>query len=164
MKTLFLLRHAKSFPVARGVVDIDRALTEDGSEDAKRIGEYLKDKQFPIDIVVSSPATRARETAGLVVWAAGLTVDIQYDRRVYEADPQLLLDVVSELDWRNESVLLVGHNPAMEDFMRGLTGRSEPMATAALARVKCDVDKWSDVVPGKCVLGALVNARDLPIA
>jgi phosphohistidine phosphatase len=164
MKTVFLLRHAKSLPVTRGVVDFDRALTEGGSEDAKRIGEYLKAKQFPIEIVVSSPATRARETAGLVVWASGLSVDIQYDRRVYEADPQLLLDVVSELDWRSESVLLVGHNPAMEDFMRGLTGRSEPMSPAALAQINCDVDKWTDVVPGECVLRALVNPRELPIA
>jgi phosphohistidine phosphatase len=164
MKTVFLLRHAKSLPITRGVVDSDRALTEEGSEDAKRIGEYLKAKQFPIEIVVSSPATRARETAGLVVWASGLSVDIQYDRRVYEADPQLLLDVVSELDWRSESVLLVGHNPAMEDFMRGLTGCSEPMSPAALAQIKCDVDKWTDVVPGECVLQALVNPRDLPTA
>jgi phosphohistidine phosphatase len=163
MKTVFLLRHAKSSPIARGVVDFERELTEQGSEDAKLIGEYLQAKKFPIHIVVSSPAARARETAGLVVWSAGLTIDVRYDRRVYEADPQMLLDVISELDSRNESVLLIGHNPAIGDLLRGLTGNVETMSPASLAQITCDVEKWADVTPGNCSLTSLIDVRDLPL-
>jgi phosphohistidine phosphatase len=163
MKRILLLRHAKAVPIARGLIDFDRGLTEQGSDDAKLVGEHLQSRQTQVDLVISSPANRARETAGLVIWSAGLTVDVIYDRRIYEADPQMLLDIVSELDPRRNSVLLVGHNPAMEDFLRGLTGKDEKMATASLAHVQSDVEAWAEVGPGNCVLKSFINARDLPM-
>jgi phosphohistidine phosphatase len=163
MKRILLLRHAKAVPIARGLIDFERSLTEQGSDDAKLVGEYLQSRQVQIDVVISSPANRAKETAGLVVWSAGLTVDVIYDRRIYEADPQMLLDIVSELDARRSSVLLVGHNPAMEDFLRGLTGRDERMSTASFAQIQSDVEAWTELTLGKCALKSLISARDLPM-
>jgi phosphohistidine phosphatase len=163
MKRILLLRHAKALPVARGLIDFERGLTEQGSDDAKLVGEYLQSRQVQIDLVISSPANRAKQTAGLVVWSAGLNVDVIYDRRIYEADPQMLLDIISEVDIHRNSVLLVGHNPSMEDFLRGLTGQDERMSTASLAQIQCDVDVWADLAPGKCVLKSLISARDLPM-
>ena len=163
MKKILLLRHAKALPIARGLIDFERGLTEQGSDDAKLVGEYLQSRQVQIDLVISSPANRAKETAGLVVWSAGLSVDVIYDRRIYEADPQMLLDIVSEVDVRRNSLLLVGHNPSIEDFLRGLTGRDERMPAASLAQIQCDVEAWTEVAPGKCVLKSVISPRDLPM-
>ena len=163
MKRILLLRHAKALPIARGLNDFERGLTEQGSDDCKLLGEYLQSRQITIDLVISSPANRAKETAGLVVWSAGLSVEVIYDRRIYEADPQMLLDIISEIEPHRNSVLLVGHNPSMEDFLRGLTGRDEKMSTATLAQIQSDVESWTDLSPGNCVLKSMISARDLPM-
>jgi phosphohistidine phosphatase len=162
MKTLFLLRHAKTVPVAAGMVDFERSLTPQGEADARQVGQFIQQRQLKIDQVISSPAARAKNTTGLVLDASGLDVDVQYDRRMYEADPQLMLDIVSEVDTSRESILLVGHNPAMEDFVRGLTGKVEAISTASLAQIDSEVDNWYDLAPGKCELKWL--HRPLPFA
>jgi phosphohistidine phosphatase len=164
MKTLFLLRHAKTAPAVPDVVDFDRTLTPQGETDARQIGEYIKRQQLKIDQVISSPANRARGTTALVMEAAGLDVEVQYDRRMYEADPQLMLDIVSESDSGHDSILLVGHNPAMEDFLRGLTGRVESMSAAGLAQIICEVTDWTELRPGKCELKSLANPGDMRFA
>ena len=161
MKTLFLLRHAKTAPAPAGVPDFDRILTPQGETDSRQVGGYIKRQQLKIDQVVSSPANRARGTTALVLEAAGLVVEVQYDRRMYEADPQLMLDVVSESDSSHDSILLVGHNPAMEDFLRGLTGRVESMSAGGLAQIDSEVTSWTDLGPGKCELKLLLGPGDL---
>lgn len=161
MKTLFLLRHAKSIPAAPGLLDFDRTLTPQGEADARQVGEYIQRRQLKIDQVISSPAIRAKQTTGAVMQAAGLNSEVYYDRRMYEADPQLMLDIVSEVDSNQDSILMVGHNPAMEDFVRGLTGRVESMSAASLAQLDCEVTQWTELGPGKCELKLLAKPSDL---
>jgi phosphohistidine phosphatase len=161
MKTLFLLRHAKTAPATPGVVDFDRTLTPQGETDARQVGEYIQRQQLTIDQIISSPANRARGTTALVMEGAGLDLDVQYDRRMYESDPQLMLDIVSESDLTHDYILLVGHNPAMEDFLRGLTGRVESMSAGGLAQIVSEVTDWTELGPGKCELKLLLSPGDM---
>jgi phosphohistidine phosphatase len=143
------------------VVDFERALTPQGEADARQVGEYIQRCQLKIDQVISSPAIRARQTTGAVMQAAGLPLEVNYDRRMYEADPQLMLDIVSELDASHEAILLVGHNPAMEDFVRGLTGQVESMSAASLVQLQSEVDAWTDLRPGTCELKLNASPADM---
>jgi phosphohistidine phosphatase len=160
MKTLFLLRHAKSIPSEPGGSDFDRTLTEQGSRDAEMVGQYLGGRQRKIDLVISSPAKRARETTELVLHAAQLAVDVRYDRRIYDATSQDLLAVISEFDPQLESIMVVGHNPSMEDLLRSLTTRKESMSAAALAEIDIEGDGWNNEIAGNCALKRIVTARD----
>jgi phosphohistidine phosphatase len=164
MKTLFLLRHAKTIPAAPGMPDFDRALTPQGEVEARQVGEYIRRRHLKIDQVISSPAVRAKQTIGAVIEAAGLSPAVSYDRRMYEADPQLMLDIVTEVDSSQDSILMVGHNPALEQFVRGLTGRAESMSAASLARLESEVTTWTEVGPGNCELKLLANPSDLQLA
>jgi phosphohistidine phosphatase len=145
MKTLLLLRHAKAENAAAGSSDMNRALNERGKKEAQAIGTFIRKQNLTFELVLCSPAGRARETAELVLAAAEVTANVRYDQRIYEASPRQLLEVISEVEEDKSAVLLVGHNPGMEDLLRTLTGTEEPMATGTLARINLKLDQWSRV-------------------
>jgi phosphohistidine phosphatase len=153
MKTLLLLRHAKAENDAPGLTDLDRALNERGETEARSIGTFIKQQNLKLDLVLCSTAVRARQTAELALAAAQLAVSVLYDQRIYETSPGRLLEVITEVENGVSTILLVGHNPAMEQLLGALTGRLEPMATGTLARIDFDTDAWSGVVEDK---GSLV--------
>ena len=142
MKSLYILRHAKSSWDDPAQSDFDRPLNERGLSAAPFMGEVMARRGLRPELIVSSPAKRAMQTAGLVKDAAGLSVPIRYDKRVYEASPLMLHTVLAQISEPNGSVLLVGHNPGMEGLIRYLTGEIHPMPTAALAAVSLDIDRW----------------------
>src|SRR4051812_3134502 len=122
MKTLLLLRHAKSSwknPEAR---DFDRPLNKRGLKAAPLVGKFIKERKLKPDLIISSPAVRARMTAALVVESGELEGELRYDERIYEADIEALLKVVSQVDEAAETVLVVGHNPGLQELLRFLTG------------------------------------------
>ena len=143
MKALYLLRHAKSSWIDPNLSDFDRPLNGRGLNAAPFMGELIARKGIIPDIIISSPAKRAVQTALLVKDASGMNTNIQYDDRVYEASPQTLRQIVSELDNAFDSAMLVGHNPGMEGLIRYLTGQTEPMPTAAFAVIELQVDNWN---------------------
>ena len=143
MKYLFLLRHAKSNSFQTDLSDIDRALTDGGRRAAQLVGSYIDSQRLWPDLVISSPAVRARETTELVLASASAHIDVEYDPQVYEATPQILLDIIARVDKKREVLLLVGHNPGLEDLLRLLTGRAELMSTASLAKISLDISDWS---------------------
>lgn len=145
MKTLFILRHAKSSWEDQDLADFDRPLNSRGKEAAPFMGELMAESGLTPEIILASPAVRAKETAALVKDAGGLAAAISFDERIYEASPQTLRQVASAIDNRFGSAMIVGHNPGMEGFVRYLTGRLEPMPTAALAVVDLDIDQWDDI-------------------
>ena len=148
MKTLFLLRHAKSSWSDPGLADFDRPLNERGIRAAPFMGEMMRRKGFEPAIIMSSPAVRAEQTAIAVKNSAGLDVEIRLEHQIYEASPHSLKQVVSELDDIYGCAMLVGHNPGVEGFILYLTGRLEPMPTAALAVIELNVDEWNAVDDG----------------
>ncbi len=144
MKRLLLMRHAKSSWDAGGLADFDRPLNDRGLRDAPRMGQHLREQKLRPGLVLSSPAERARQTAALVVEAARFkSARLRHDERIYEADAARLIEVVTQLEEDAETVLLVGHNPGMEQLLQLLTGETRRMTTAAVALVALDIEKWS---------------------
>ncbi|HYP54528.1 MAG TPA: histidine phosphatase family protein, partial [Pyrinomonadaceae bacterium] len=145
MKTLLLMRHAKSSWKDVTLRDFDRPLNKRGRRAAPLVAAFMRRKKLRPDLILSSPAERARETAALVIEHAGLSAELRYDERIYEADAARLLEVVAQADERAGELMLVGHNPGMEELIKALTGADELMPTAALARVELDVETWAKV-------------------
>jgi phosphohistidine phosphatase len=145
MKTLLLLRHAKSSWDDASLSDFERPLNERGLRTAPFMGELIRRRRLCPEVIVSSPAERAKETAVLIRDSAGLAAEIDFEPRIYEANPDDLRDVVSGLDEKYPSAMLVGHNPGIEAFIHYLTGHLERMPTAALAVIELGIDRWSDV-------------------
>src|ERR671926_426622 len=121
MLTLYLLRHAKSSWDDASPRDFERPLSHRGREAAALIGEFVKEKGIDFDLVLVSTAVRTRETIELVRERAKFHGEVRYDERIYEATVSQLLDVISEVHSDCESVLLVGHNPGIEELLALLT-------------------------------------------
>jgi phosphohistidine phosphatase len=145
MKTLYLLRHAKSSWNDRSLPDYQRSLNERGKQDAPRVGELLKERGLRPDAVLSSSAKRAAKTAKKAVAASGFEVEIQLIDELYLAPPAVYLDHLGRLEDDLASVLVVGHNPGIEELFFGFTGRHEHFPTAALAQLELSIDRWRDI-------------------
>ena len=161
MKALYLLRHAKSSWKEPGLQDFDRPLNNRGREAAPLVGRLIRKGKLRVDLLLSSPAVRARQTAALVKEAAGLSAELLYDERIYEADADALLEVIRQAADSADALMLVGHNPGMEELLKLLTGEEEQMPTAALACVALDVEKWGKVRAGAGRLEWLVRPKEL---
>ena len=116
MKTLLLMRHAKSSWDNPGLRDFDRPLNERGLKAAPLMGRYLRAQGIAPDLIVSSPAQRAQQTAQLVKEAARCAAPIRYEAAIYDANLNALLKVLQALDKTTKTVLLVGHNPSFSGF------------------------------------------------
>lgn len=149
MKTLYLLRHAESSRREPGLLDFDRPLDGRGREDAPLVGRLIRKRKLPVDLMISSPAARARQTAALVRESAGLTAELLFDERIYEADASRLLEVVTQVAESANALMLVGHNPGMEELLTLLTGERRGMPTAALACVALEAEKWGKARAGR---------------
>jgi phosphohistidine phosphatase len=161
MKTLLLLRHAKSSKDDPSLIDFDRPLNERGKNDAQLIGKYIRQQKIKADFVVSSPAERARQTAELVVKSAGLKVELRFDKRIYEAAVRSLLNVVSQIEDTANAVVLVGHNPGFAELLEALTGEARDLPTASLACIELSLEKWSKAQANVGQLKWLVTPKKL---
>ena len=161
MKALLLLRHAKSSWKDSEARDFDRPLNQRGLKAAPAIGRLIRKRKLQPDLVLSSPAERARQTTQLVIEAAGLKTELRYDERIYEASVARLMGIVSELDDEAGMVMLVGHNPGFEELLEVLTGEAHKMPTAALACLELNLEKWNKVRAGAGRLEWLVKAKEL---
>ena len=161
MKTLILLRHAKSSWKDESLEDIDRPLNDRGIRATEVIGNYLRKQEIVPDLIISSPATRARQTIDLVLKAARLKLNPRFDERIYEASVHRLLEVVSQIEETANTAMLVGHNPGFEELVESLTGEIKRFPTAGLAGIELDVEKWSKSRAGIGALKWLVTPRKL---
>jgi phosphohistidine phosphatase len=162
MKILLLLRHAKSSWKDGSVSDFDRPLNERGKKAARAIGQYIRRQRMMPDLVLSSPAVRARETTGIVTTTARLAAELRYDERIYEADPLRLVHMISQIEDNFSFVLLVGHNPGIEELLSLLTGSSQHMPTAALAKIRFEgADEWSEISEAKAILDLTIKPKDI---
>lgn len=160
MKELLILRHAKSSWDTAAVDDFERPLAPRGEKEAPRMGAYLAAIDFLPDLIVSSPARRASQTAQKVAKAAGFKGDIAFEPRIYLADADTLLEVVHTLPETAGRVLLVGHNPGFEELVAALCGGAVRLATAALASIELPAaTAWLDVERESGVLLWLVTPK-----
>lgn len=145
MKTLFLLRHAKSSWDDARLDDHERPLNKRGRKTAPRMGRLLRDEGLSPDAVLSSGAVRAIATARAVCEALGYEGVIDRREELYLAAPGAYLRALEQLPDETERPLVVGHNPGLEDLLEALCGRSERMPTAALAVVELPIERWRDL-------------------
>jgi len=146
MKTLLVLRHAKSSWKDAGLADHDRPLNKRGKRDGPRMGKLIEDLELVPDLIVSSTACRARKTAETVAASSHYRGEIRFDEGLYLAGPRTIVELVRELpDASSARVMLVGHNPGLEELIRNLTGEGEPFPTAALAQIELPIDSWSEL-------------------
>jgi phosphohistidine phosphatase len=166
-RELWLLRHGKS---DRDVVmdDFDRPLKKRGKRAAQRIGEWLQQQRLIPDWIVSSPAKRAITTAQIVHKAIDVQgLAIQQDKRLYQEGFERLKTVLAECPIEAGRVLLVGHNPELEDLLIHLVGAAslpdtdKLLPTAALARLIMP-DDWSHLDAGCAKLVSITSAKSLP--
>lgn len=171
MKLLGLFRHAKSDwgdPRAR---DFDRPLNERGRAGAEIMGRHIRDHGVRWNRVISSPAVRCAETIELACHAAGQPVKVNWDRRIYLASSVSLADVLREQEGDPAAILMVGHNPGLEDLIFDLVpddGQSplrdaveEKFPTAAFAVLELKIDRWADLENRCGRLVHLTRPRDL---
>ena len=168
MKTLTLLRHAKSAwddPVQR---DFDRPLNTRGRRAAQTIGREMRSLGLTFDRVIASPAVRVMETLEDVAKGSGASLDPAFDKRIYLASTDVLLDLVHAAPDDADRLLLVGHNPGLEKLALLLTAgeglRAElalKYPTATLAEIELPVGRWSEVAEGKGTLSRFIRPRDL---
>jgi phosphohistidine phosphatase len=145
MKSILVLRHAKSNRKDPDLTDHDRPLNKRGKRDAPRMGRLLKKEHLVPDAIISSTAMRARDTAEAVAKASGYTGDITFNRSLYAAGPQAYIDALHDLSDDYVRVLTIGHNPGLEELVEMLTGEIHLMPTCSMVHVKLSVDKWSDI-------------------
>ena len=156
MKTLFLVRHAKSSRDDPALPDKKRPLNDRGMRDAPRIGERLAKQDVKPDLILSSPALRALATAEIIAKKLDYKVkDIVVDERLYAAEPDDLLDVIHELGEKPKRVMLFGHNPEFAELAHRLSSEITDLPTCAVAEFRFDIKSWSNVgkqAPAKVAL------------
>ena len=165
MKSLFLLRHAKSNSFQTDLSDIERELTDGGRRAAQLVGSYIGSQRLWPNLILSSSAVRARETTELVLTSANVHIDVEFDPQIYEATPQTLFGIIARVKQECEVLLVVGHNPGLEELLRLLTGRAELMSMASLAKISLDISDWSQCDVGKGTLDWILtpSERSKPI-
>jgi phosphohistidine phosphatase len=163
MRTLYLLRHAKSSWKDASLSDFERPLKERGREAAEQMGLFLASKKATVSTLIVSPAVRTRQTIEIVLRHALPGVEPHFDQRIYEASLSTLVHVVSEFPDDKQSAMLVGHNPGMEELLAFLTHETRHMPTGALARITLDCASWKDAGRGTGKLDWFVTPKDLPV-
>ncbi len=161
MKTLLILRHAKSSKDDPDLDDHARPLNDRGERDAPRMGKLLRELDMVPDRIVSSTAVRARATAEAAAKAAGYDGKVDLESALYLAEPEEYVDVVSRMPKKVRSVMVVGHNPGIERLVERLTRKREEMPTAALAKVSFDIDDWKDLPGSKGKLEGVWRPKEL---
>jgi phosphohistidine phosphatase len=145
MKTLLIMRHAKSGWNTSDLSDFERPLDSEGLQTAGFMGNLLYQNGLQPNLIISSPAKRAKQTAVLIKASAEIENPIEYSEKVYEASPTTLLNVAFGIREKHKSILLIGHNPGIESFIRFLTGEKQTMSNGAIAIIKLDIEMWSDI-------------------
>lgn len=162
MKTLFLLRHAKSRGKDESLPDFERPLNRRGKRVAKTLGHYVRTNEIFFELILSSPAVMTRETAERMLKAAKLSTELRYDQRIYTASADRLAEIVSQIENDRRAVMIVGHNPGVEELLSFLTGNKLPAPAGALAKLTSRATRWSTLAgEGKATLEWLVNPREL---
>ncbi len=162
MKTLLLLRHAKSSWGNDALADFDRPLNDRGRRDAPRMGQLLKSLDLTPDLIITSTAARAATTAERVAGAGSFDGEIVYTDDLYLADPETYIELARQTNDDVATLMMVGHNPGIEMLVEQISGRDEPMPTAALACLRLSIDSWREISPdGTYKLEGVWRPREL---
>ena len=167
MKTLGLLRHAKSAWDDMSLRDFDRGLNERGRRGAAVMGGHIREHGVPWDLLLASPAERVRRTLD----ASRLQLPVRWDEHIYLADSDALIELLRGIDDDPAAVLVAGHNPGLQELVCDLVAPerenalfqavAEKFPTAAFAVLELAIERWTDCAPGCATLVHLARPRDL---
>jgi phosphohistidine phosphatase len=145
MKTLLVLRHAKSSWTQPGATDFQRPLNERGRRDAPRIGRLLRQQELLPEVILASAAARTLETAAMLTEAADFAGELIRRQDLYLAHAPQYIHVLNELDDSIHSAMVLGHNPGLQILVSQLAGHELAMPTAALAWFELPIESWSEL-------------------
>lgn len=145
MKTLLLMRHAKSSWKDPDLTDHDRPLKKRGRKDAKRMAKVIEANDLYPNLILSSSAARAVETVEVIVDALGYEKEIIYSDALYMGEPSDFIEALKTLDSDIEKVMIVAHNPGLEAYLQIIDGEIEAMPTAALGYLVLSLDDWREI-------------------
>ena len=169
MRTLYVLRHAKSDWGDSSLRDFDRPLNSRGWKAAMAMGREMRERGFSPDLVLVSPAVRTTETLARVEEGFGESFKSESIRGIYLAETETLIDLVRGAPTEAGQLMIVGHNPGMHEIVLMLTAGPQELRndaaskfpTAALAEISFDVGDWTDVTRGSGRIRSFVKPRDL---
>lgn len=147
MKSLYLIRHAKSSWADLEMKDFDRPLNDRGKKNAPFMGKWLAQENIHPDLIISSPAKRAITTARKIAKEIDYLKDkIIQDKNIYEASVKTLLQIVNQIENEQNIVFLFGHNPGFTDFANYLTGENiSNIPTCGIVQINFEIDDWKEV-------------------
>lgn len=149
-KYLYLARHGEAAAYGSAPDDHDRPLTDNGREEARNTGYWLRKQGIVPQAIVASTATRARDTAALLAECTGSRADhVVSSRRIYDGDLQFILDLIFKADDAFDHLLLVGHNPTFTLLGQYLASNAPGhLPTAGLIAIEFEVNSWAEATAG----------------
>jgi phosphohistidine phosphatase len=151
MKTLYVVRHAKSSWDEEGLSDFDRPLNERGKKDAPSMAKRLKEKDVVPQLLLASPAKRAFSTAKRMAKVLNFDVEkIKTDRRLYHADSEMIISVLQEIKNKHQTVMIFGHNPGLTDFVNVMMNEKmliDNVPTSGVVAFSFEITDWKDLKP-----------------
>lgn len=160
MKKILIMRHAKSDWSDGSIRDYDRPLNHRGEKAAPLIGKHIKKQNLTPDLIISSPALRARMTAEAVAEKCEYDNDIVWNENFYFGHTNEVIKALRNVDEKYKSVMVFGHNPTWSDLAERLTGDFFGMKTADVAVLEFD-DKWKKLDDKKCKLINYLSPKEL---
>lgn len=167
-RSIIIMRHAKSDWNTQSLSDFDRPLNKRGTKDAPRMAQWMANQKLKPDLLICSPAQRARQTATEVIKHSKLDdASVVFDKRMYLASVNTLLSIIREVDDRYRTIMLIGHNPGLENLAIQLTHDELPlqangslMTTANIFQFRVAVP-WSDLEPKQAEFIQLMRPKEL---
>ncbi len=157
MKTLLLMRHAKSDWNNKGQTDFERTLNKRGLNNASEMGQQLVENNLQPQLILSSPAERAKITTTLCAKEIKYEKEVIYDEDFYFGNSQKILNKILFTNNELNNIMIVGHNPTWSGLVYSLSGSFIEMKTANIAVIDFDIDKWSDISKSKGELRVLLQ-------
>jgi len=152
MKTLYIVRHAKSSWEDDALSDFERPLNERGKRDAPRMGKRLKEKDLHPDVMISSSARRAFSTAKIIATALNYPeARIVEEKKLYHANEDVMLSLLKHLNDRNNTVMIFGHNPGLTDFANSLSEKkwvTDNIPTSGVIAFELPIKLWNEITFG----------------
>ena len=142
MKTLLLMRHAKSSWRDDSLTDFQRPLNERGQNDAPRVGQWIQESGYRPEVLFSSSSVRTRETASLFLPELDPTPEVSYFDELYHADVPTLTKFIQRADAEVQTLMILAHNPGMEQLISLLKGVYEELPTSGLGVFQLDILRW----------------------
>ena len=144
MKTLYLLRHAKSSKDDPSLKDFDRPLNEKGKAQIQTLAKMILKEKIQAEVMISSPAKRAKDTAESIAKLTGYQKEIIYNGKFYEANTEEYAQMIKKTPDEYSSLMLIAHNPTLENFLSELISKETHLSTCSLARVQIPIVQWKN--------------------